>query len=50
VSPFRISVQHRYAYYLVTPEAISARPAVEAFRRWLLAEAAAMEEFCRSHC
>ncbi|RLJ62090.1 transcriptional regulator GcvA [Sulfurisoma sediminicola] len=50
VSPFKISVQHNYAYYLVTPEAISARPAVEAFRRWLLAEASAMEEFCRSHC
>ena len=50
VSPFKISVQHHYAYYLVTPEAISARPAVEAFRQWLLAEASAMEEFCRSHC
>ncbi len=49
VSPFKIEVQQPYAYYLVTPEAISGRPAVEAFRQWLLTEAAAMKAFCRSN-
>ena len=39
VAPFDISVGQQYAYYLVTPEAISARPLVEAFREWLLEEA-----------
>ena len=50
ISPFKIAVQQPYAYYLVTPEAISGRPAVEAFRQWLLTEALAMKEFCRSNC
>jgi LysR family glycine cleavage system transcriptional activator len=50
ISPFKILVQQHYAYYLVTPEAISGRPEVEAFRQWLLKEALAMEEFCRSNC
>jgi LysR family glycine cleavage system transcriptional activator len=39
VAPFDIAVGQHNAYYLVTPEAISARPAVEAFRQWLRAEA-----------
>lgn len=50
VAPFKILIRQQYSYYLVTPEALSGRPPVEAFRRWLMAEAAAMEEFCRSHC
>ncbi|MDO8790069.1 MAG: transcriptional regulator GcvA [Sulfuritalea sp.] len=36
VAPFDISVGQPYAYYLVTPEAIAERPAVEAFRQSLL--------------
>ena len=43
ICPFDISLDQHYAYYLVTPEAISNRPAIAAFRRWLLAEAAAVE-------
>jgi LysR family glycine cleavage system transcriptional activator len=39
VAPFDIAVEQHYAYYLVTPEAIAGRPAVKAFRRWLLEEA-----------
>ena len=39
VAPFDIVVEQHYAYYLVTPEAIAGRPAVKAFRRWLLEEA-----------
>jgi LysR family glycine cleavage system transcriptional activator len=39
VSPFDIAVGQHYAYYLVTPEAISDRPAVKSFRQWLLQEA-----------
>ena len=39
VAPFDIAVGQQYAYYLVTPEAISGRPMVEAFRQWLLEEA-----------
>jgi LysR family glycine cleavage system transcriptional activator len=46
VAPFDIAVGRQYAYYLVTPEAIAARPAVEAFRQWL-SEEARMEE--RAH-
>lgn len=38
--PFDIAVPSRYAYYLVCPEATAERPAVAAFRNWLLAEAA----------
>jgi LysR family glycine cleavage system transcriptional activator len=43
VVPFDITVQHRYAYHLVSAETIAGRPAVAAFREWLLAEAAAAE-------
>ena len=39
VAPFDIALGQQSAYYLVTPEAISGRPAVQAFRRWLLEEA-----------
>jgi LysR family glycine cleavage system transcriptional activator len=46
VAPFDIAVGQNYAYYLVTPEAISTRPAVQAFRNWLLEEAKT-EEPCR---
>jgi len=38
VIPFGTSLPSRYAYYLVIPEAISGRPAVQAFREWLLRE------------
>ncbi len=49
VSPFNVAVQQPYAYYLVAPEAISGRPAVETFRQWLIGEAEVMKEFCRSN-
>ncbi len=39
IAPFDITVVQQYAYYVVTPEAISDRPAVKSFRRWLLEEA-----------
>lgn len=38
VSPFAISVGQRYAYYMVIPEALTRRPAVAAFRQWILQE------------
>lgn len=41
VSPFDVSVEQRYAYYLAIPQSITARPAVAAFREWLLQEARA---------
>ena len=40
IVPFALEMAKHYAYYLVTSEAISGRPAVEAFRAWLLKEAA----------
>lgn len=40
VAPFDISIARSFAYYIVTPEAIADRPAVAAFRAWLLQEAA----------
>jgi LysR family glycine cleavage system transcriptional activator len=39
VAPFDIVVGQQDAYYLVTPQAIAGRPAVKAFRKWLLDEA-----------
>jgi LysR family glycine cleavage system transcriptional activator len=39
VAPFDITVGQNYAYYLVIPQAIAKRPAVQAFRKWLLDEA-----------
>jgi LysR family glycine cleavage system transcriptional activator len=47
IAPFDITVAQQYAYYVVTPEAISDRPAVKAFRRWLLEEAK-LEEISRT--
>ena len=41
VSPFDISIEQSYAYYMVTPEVTANRPFVEAFRQWLLKEAQA---------
>lgn len=41
VAPFDFSLNLRAAYYLVSAEAAAEEPANAAFRRWLLAEAAA---------
>ena len=38
-APFDIEVKPRSAYYLVCPEVIAERPAVAAFRKWLLEQA-----------
>jgi LysR family transcriptional regulator, glycine cleavage system transcriptional activator len=38
VSPFDISIEQSYAFYMVTPEVTSKRPVIEAFRHWLLKE------------
>ena len=40
VEPFAVEVTPGSAYYLVCPDLIAARPAVEAFRAWLLEKAA----------
>ena len=37
-APFGIEVKPQSAYYLVSPEVIADRPAVAAFRKWLLAQ------------
>ena len=37
-APFDIEVKPQSAYYLVCPEVIADRPAVAAFRKWLLAQ------------
>ena len=37
--PFEIEVNPRSAYYLICPEVIAERPAVQAFRNWLLKQA-----------
>ena len=39
VQPFPVEVKPASAYYLVSPEVIADRPAVSAFRTWLLQEA-----------
>jgi LysR family glycine cleavage system transcriptional activator len=39
VAPFNVALTPRSAYYLVCPEVISDRPAVVAFRKWLLSQA-----------
>lgn len=44
VTPFALRVPLVSAYYLVTEEATITRPAVAAFREWLLSEAAREEE------
>jgi LysR family glycine cleavage system transcriptional activator len=38
-APFRTELKPQSAYYLVCPEVIAERPAVVAFRKWLLAQA-----------
>jgi LysR family glycine cleavage system transcriptional activator len=38
-APFKIELKPRSAYYLVCPEVIAERPAVSAFRNWLLQQA-----------
>ncbi|MBA3056843.1 MAG: transcriptional regulator GcvA [Gammaproteobacteria bacterium] len=43
VAPFDIAVAQNFAYYVVVPQAIAARPAVQAFRTWLLEEAQSEE-------
>src|SRR2546430_10426220 len=37
--PFKVELQPQSAYYLVCPEVIAERPAVAAFRKWLLEQA-----------
>jgi LysR family glycine cleavage system transcriptional activator len=39
-APFEIELKPQSAYYLVCPEVIAERPAVVAFRKWLLEQAA----------
>ena len=39
VAPFKVELKPRSAYYLVCPEVIADRPAVSAFRKWLLEQA-----------
>jgi len=39
VAPFAIELKPQSAYYLVCPEVIAGRPAVTAFREWLLEQA-----------
>ena len=36
VQPFQAELKPNSAYYLVCPEVIAERPAVQAFRNWLL--------------
>ena len=38
-APFEVALRPQSAYYLVCPEVIADRPAVVAFRKWLLAQA-----------
>ena len=38
-APFKVELKPRSAYYLVCPEVIADRPAVVAFRQWLLKQA-----------
>ena len=40
-APFEIELKPHSAYYLVCPEVIAERPAVVAFRKWLLDQAQA---------
>lgn len=41
VQPFAIEIRPQSAYYLVCPEVIADRPAVSAFRKWLVEQAEA---------
>jgi LysR family glycine cleavage system transcriptional activator len=38
-APFKVELKPQSAYYLVCPEVIAERPAVAAFRKWLLEQA-----------
>ncbi|MBP6007156.1 MAG: transcriptional regulator GcvA [Rhodoferax sp.] len=49
VAPFDIAVGQNYAYYLVIPQTIAQRPAVQAFRNWLLEEAGKEESGLPAH-
>ena len=40
LAPFAVTVPSTYAYFLVIPPSVARRPAVVAFRDWLLAQAA----------
>jgi LysR family glycine cleavage system transcriptional activator len=44
VRPFPHQIKGAYQYYVVSPEASADRPAVKAFRAWLLDEAGAQAE------
>jgi LysR family glycine cleavage system transcriptional activator len=44
VAPFDIIVRRPMAYFFVAPEAVAERPIVQAFRDWLLVEAAAVAD------
>lgn len=44
VTPFSTTLPTRYAYHLVVPDVLAERPAVAAFRGWLLAQARAERE------
>jgi LysR family glycine cleavage system transcriptional activator len=44
VRPFQLSIPAQYSYYIVCDPAQSTRPAIEAFRAWLLEEASAATE------
>lgn len=47
VAPFKVVVQQPFAYYLVTPVAISGRREAEIFRRWIIDEAESMKDSSR---
>ena len=40
VAPFDVSIRCGFAYYIVSPESVSDEPQVQAFREWLIEEAA----------
>jgi LysR family glycine cleavage system transcriptional activator len=44
VRPFPHQVRGGYQYYIVCPEDVAERPAIAAFRNWLLDEARAQAE------
>lgn len=43
VEPFDLALDYQCAYYFIAPEAIADQPMIEAFRSWLLVEAARTE-------
>ena len=49
VVPLELAMPASWAYFLVSPEAGEERPAVEAFRAWILAEAAHAQRAERPH-